>query len=48
MKAFQTYYTWPNTEDTELDQDGNELELIDLTEILEEKQQYSDETTILY
>lgn len=47
MKVFQTY-TWPNIEDNELDQNDNidsELELIDLTEILEEGQQCSEETT---
>lgn len=48
VKAFRTYYTVPNLEDSELedevDGDDNELEFIDLTEILEEGENNIDET----
>lgn len=46
VKVFQRYYTWPNNED-ELDLDKNELvEFVDLSNLLEEEQNNSEETTV--
>lgn len=46
VKAFQTYYTLPNLEDNELDEDDNELEFVDLTEILEKGENNLEEINI--